>query len=127
MNTLAAELRGKIEAEVTGLDPSPARIAERRARALEPTRELIERFRPDLLPLAEGLEGHESLISNSRLCLTIGWEPRTSWRDLRDQMEQDAEDAEGDGEAEYEGDDRDEPAAAEQPGEEDQDEDSAKY
>jgi UDP-glucose 4-epimerase len=50
--------------------------------ALEPTRELIERFRPDLLPLAKDLEGHASLLSNARLRSTVGWEPRTSWRDL---------------------------------------------
>ncbi len=50
--------------------------------ALEPTRELIERFRPDLLPLAEGIEGHASLLSNARLRGTVGWQPRTSWRDL---------------------------------------------
>ena len=50
--------------------------------ALEPTRELIERFRPDLLPLAKGIEGHGSLLSNARLRGTVGWEPRTSWRDL---------------------------------------------
>ena len=50
--------------------------------ALEPTAELIERFKPELLELAGDLTDHESLISNSRLCLTVGWEPRTSWRDL---------------------------------------------
>ena len=48
--------------------------------ALEPTRELVERFHPDLLPLAEGLKGHESILSNRRLRETVGWEPETSWR-----------------------------------------------
>jgi nucleoside-diphosphate-sugar epimerase len=52
--------------------------------ALEPTRELIERFRGDLLPLANRLEDHDSLISNERLRQAVGWEPRTSWRDLLD-------------------------------------------
>jgi nucleoside-diphosphate-sugar epimerase len=50
--------------------------------ALEPTMELVERFRPDLLPVARGLEGHASLLSNRRLRETVGWEPRTSWRAL---------------------------------------------
>ena len=50
--------------------------------ALEPTRELIERFRPDLLPLAKGLEGHASFLSNDKLRRTVGWEPKTSWREL---------------------------------------------
>jgi nucleoside-diphosphate-sugar epimerase len=94
--------------------------------ALEPTRELIERFRPDLLPLAEGLEGHESLISNSRLCLTIGWEPRTSWRDLREQMEEDAEDTDDDSETEYEGEQEAAGRLEEDGGDEAQDEDTAK-
>jgi nucleoside-diphosphate-sugar epimerase len=48
--------------------------------ALEPSRELIERFKPDLLPLVKDLEGHASLFSNRRLRRTVGWEPRTSWR-----------------------------------------------
>ncbi len=50
--------------------------------ALEPTRELIERFRPDLLPLVRenDLAGHASLLSNRKLRQAVGWEPRTSWR-----------------------------------------------
>ena len=46
-------------------------------------RELLERFRPDLLPLAKGLEGHASLLSNDKLRRTVGWQPQTSWRALR--------------------------------------------
>lgn len=49
---------------------------------LEPTMELVERFRPDLLPVARGLEGHASFLSNRRLRETVAWEPRTSWRAL---------------------------------------------
>ena len=49
--------------------------------ALEPTRELIEKFRPELLPVTGELEGHGSLISNRRLKEAVGWEHRTSWRD----------------------------------------------
>jgi nucleoside-diphosphate-sugar epimerase len=48
--------------------------------ALEPTRELVEKFRPDLLPLAADLKGHESLISNRRLKEAVGWSTVTSWR-----------------------------------------------
>jgi nucleoside-diphosphate-sugar epimerase len=48
---------------------------------LELSRELVEKFNPDLLPLVRKLEGHASLISNQKLRQTIGWEPRTSWRD----------------------------------------------
>ncbi|MFP4056640.1 MAG: NAD-dependent epimerase/dehydratase family protein [Candidatus Brocadiia bacterium] len=51
--------------------------------ALEPTRELLQRFRPELLPLATGLEGHAALISSRKLREAVGWEPRTSWRELR--------------------------------------------
>ena len=47
--------------------------------ALEPTRELVERFRPELLEKTD-LEGHASLLSNAKLRKT-GWEPRTSWRE----------------------------------------------
>lgn len=48
--------------------------------ALEPTLELVERFRPDLLPVVRKLEGYASLLSNKKLRETVGWEPRTSWR-----------------------------------------------
>ncbi|MGC9349305.1 MAG: NAD-dependent epimerase/dehydratase family protein [Anaerolineae bacterium] len=48
--------------------------------ALEPSRELIERFRPDLLPLVRDLEGHASFLSNKRLREAVGWAPQTSWR-----------------------------------------------
>ncbi len=48
--------------------------------ALEPTMELIERFKPELAPRCKGLEGHASLMSNAKLRETVGWEPRTSWR-----------------------------------------------
>lgn len=49
--------------------------------ALEPSLELLERFRPDLLPLVRDLKGHASFISNQKLRQTVGWEPRTSWRE----------------------------------------------
>jgi len=48
--------------------------------ALEPSIELIERFRPDLLPLVRDLPGNASLLSNQRLRDAVGWEPKTSWR-----------------------------------------------
>jgi nucleoside-diphosphate-sugar epimerase len=48
--------------------------------ALEPTMELLARFKPELVPLAKGITGHQSLISNARLKRTVGWEHKTSWR-----------------------------------------------
>jgi nucleoside-diphosphate-sugar epimerase len=50
---------------------------------LEPTRELVERFNPELKPLAEGLEGHQSFFSNQKLKQAVGWQHQTSWRSLR--------------------------------------------
>jgi nucleoside-diphosphate-sugar epimerase len=55
--------------------------------ALEPSGELIERLNPDLLPLVKGLEGHASFLSNHKLRQTVGWEPRTSWRQYVDEKE----------------------------------------
>jgi len=48
--------------------------------ALEPSRELVEKFNPSLLPFVKDLEGHASMFSNHKLRRTVGWEPRTSWR-----------------------------------------------
>ena len=50
--------------------------------ALEPTRELVERFNPALAPLAAGLEGHQSLLSCDKLKQAVGWRHHTSWRKL---------------------------------------------
>jgi UDP-glucose 4-epimerase len=50
--------------------------------AIEPTRELVERLKPELLPLLKDVEGHGSLLSNRKLRETVGWEHPTSWRDL---------------------------------------------
>jgi nucleoside-diphosphate-sugar epimerase len=48
--------------------------------ALEPTRELVERFRPELSPVIRELAGTEALLSNRKLRETVGWQHRMSWR-----------------------------------------------
>jgi UDP-glucose 4-epimerase len=50
--------------------------------ALEPSAELMARFQPALLPLAEGLHGHQSFFSSRKLPQAVGWQPYTSWHDL---------------------------------------------
>ena len=49
--------------------------------ALEPSVALIERFRPDLLPLVGGLDGNASLITCRKLKDATGWRHATSWRE----------------------------------------------
>jgi nucleoside-diphosphate-sugar epimerase len=49
--------------------------------ALEPSPELIERFNPSLKPLAEGLSGTQSFLSNHKLQQAVGWQHKTSWRE----------------------------------------------
>ena len=53
--------------------------------ALEPSRELVERFKPELMPLfVEGyMKGNQSFLSNDKLKRAVGWEHKTSWRELR--------------------------------------------
>ena len=47
----------------------------------EPTMEIINKFRPDLIPLIrEPLEGHATLFSNKRLKAVVGWKPQKNWR-----------------------------------------------
>lgn len=50
--------------------------------ALEPTRELVERFRPELMPLfMKGyIKDNESFLSNNKLKRAVGWRHETSWR-----------------------------------------------
>ena len=49
--------------------------------ALEPSVALIERFRPDLLPLVGDLDGHASFITCRKLKDATGWRHQTSWRE----------------------------------------------
>lgn len=48
--------------------------------ALEPTKELVERFTPALTPLAADLQGHQSLLTCDKLKRAVGWQHHTSWR-----------------------------------------------
>jgi nucleoside-diphosphate-sugar epimerase len=48
---------------------------------LEPSIELVTKYRPDLLPVVKGLEGNASFLSNHRLRQAVGWAPCTSWRE----------------------------------------------
>jgi nucleoside-diphosphate-sugar epimerase len=49
--------------------------------ALEESRQLVEKFRPDLLKLIRGqLPGHASFISNAKLKGAVGWSPKQGWR-----------------------------------------------
>ncbi len=47
---------------------------------LEPSREIIRKYRPDLLPMVRDLDGNDSFLSNQKLRQTVGWEHMTSWR-----------------------------------------------
>lgn len=47
---------------------------------LEPSLDLVKHFRPDLLPLVAGLEGHQSFLNCDKLKQAVGWEHKTSWR-----------------------------------------------
>jgi len=51
--------------------------------ALESSLELVERFNPELLPLAKNMTGHQSFINCDKLKNAVGWRHKTSWRDLR--------------------------------------------
>lgn len=48
--------------------------------ALEQSRELVESFKPELLSLAEEMEGHQSFINCDKLKSAVGWQHLTSWR-----------------------------------------------
>jgi nucleoside-diphosphate-sugar epimerase len=47
---------------------------------LEPSIEVLEKFKPEYLPLVKDLPGHASFLSNKRLQQVVGWQHRTSWR-----------------------------------------------
>ncbi|MCB0096319.1 MAG: hypothetical protein KDE46_11390, partial [Caldilineaceae bacterium] len=47
---------------------------------LEPSREVVEKFNPELAPLATNMTGHQSFINCDKLKKAVGWEHQTSWR-----------------------------------------------
>jgi nucleoside-diphosphate-sugar epimerase len=47
---------------------------------LEPSLEVVEKFKPEYLPLVRDLPGHASFLSNKRLQQVVGWQHKTSWR-----------------------------------------------
>jgi len=49
--------------------------------ALEPSLELVERFRPDLLPLVRDLSGHAAFFSTAKARRAFGFEPQFTWRE----------------------------------------------
>jgi nucleoside-diphosphate-sugar epimerase len=49
---------------------------------LEPSIEIVHKYRPDLLPVVHDLEGNASFLSNRKLRQAVGWAPRTSWREF---------------------------------------------
>ncbi|MBD3182950.1 NAD-dependent epimerase/dehydratase family protein [Candidatus Poribacteria bacterium] len=52
--------------------------------ALETSRELVEKFKPELLPLFKAgyMKGNDSFLNCDKLKKAVGWEHKTSWRDL---------------------------------------------
>ena len=48
--------------------------------ALEPSQELVARFKPELLPKVRTLQGHQSFINCDKLKRAVGWQHTTSWR-----------------------------------------------
>ena len=48
--------------------------------ALEESRELVARFRPDLFPLVQGLKGHQSFISTEKAHWAFGYRAQYTWR-----------------------------------------------
>ncbi|MHC5033704.1 MAG: NAD-dependent epimerase/dehydratase family protein, partial [Planctomycetota bacterium] len=50
---------------------------------LEPSLELLEKYKPELLPLAGDIEGHGAFFANDKIKRAVGWTHETSWRNLR--------------------------------------------
>lgn len=48
--------------------------------ALEPSIELVERFKPEFLPKIKELHGHQSFINCDKLKKAVDWQHQTSWR-----------------------------------------------
>jgi UDP-glucose 4-epimerase len=77
-----AELQRLILERADSLPPHDVYVANAPdTSALEPTCELIEAFRPDLLPLADGLEGHQAFFDASKARDELGWTVRRGWRE----------------------------------------------
>lgn len=49
--------------------------------ALEPSLEILKRFRPEFTPFVQDLPDHASFMSNQKLKKAVGWRHQTSWRE----------------------------------------------
>ena len=49
--------------------------------ALEDTRDLVARLRPDLLPKLRDVTGRQAFISAKKAKEAFGWKPEHSWTD----------------------------------------------
>ncbi len=48
---------------------------------LEPSLEIIGKYRPDLLPVSQAMTGHRAFFSIEHAQKVLGWTPKHSWRD----------------------------------------------
>lgn len=67
--------------EADHLEPFEAFYLITDSRHREPTKDVVAKIWPDLVPLAENLEGTEGLITFKKLRDKLGYKPQYSWRD----------------------------------------------
>ncbi len=72
----------RLAAERPGLSHEALFAVAPDACAREETVSLLERFYPALLPWADRVPGHSSLITGAKARQTLGFVPRFTWRDL---------------------------------------------
>lgn len=66
--------------EADNLEPFEAFYLSTDSRHVEDTKEVVAKAWPDLIPLAENLEGNEGLITCKKLREKLGYKPQYSWR-----------------------------------------------
>ena len=72
----------RLAAEAPGLQHEAIFAAAPDCFARAETAQLLERFYPALLPWADHLSGHHSLITGAKAQRLLGFEPRHTWRDV---------------------------------------------
>jgi UDP-glucose 4-epimerase len=76
-----AELQRIIMEKAESLPPHDVYVANGLdSTALEPSMELIAKYRPNLLSVAK-LEGHQAFFSTAKAQAVLGWSAKHSWRD----------------------------------------------
>ncbi len=81
---VATACQAWLESDVQGF--MPFNVAAEDVCVESPTKQLLEKFYPDVTDLRAPFDGHQCPYNASMLQKALGWKPRYNWRTIRDEF-----------------------------------------